>query len=77
MAVIQIDVNDNVAADVRDTLYTFWGGLNNPSNAVKMAFLKSYLAASIKAQYKEVKGRVAGDAARLAASNTADSADIT
>jgi len=55
MAQIIIDVNDNIAADVRDTLCDKWG--YQAGN--KMTFLKTYIAAWIKKEYREYKAESA------------------
>lgn len=77
MATITIDVNDTIAADVRDSLYTYWGGPNNPANAVKMAFLKQQIAIYIKRQYREAKEVAASATAAQTTNNSTASADIT
>lgn len=77
MAQIIIDVNDAIAVDVRDSLYTYWGGSNNPANAVKMAFLKQQIAIYIKRQYREAKEIVASTTAAQTTNNATASADIT
>lgn len=55
MAQIIIDVNDNVAAEVRDVLCNKWG--YNEGN--KMVFLKNYIAAWVKKEYREYKAEEA------------------
>jgi hypothetical protein len=77
MAQLIIDINDTIAADVRDALYTYWGGPNNPSNSVKMAFLKTQLAAYIKRQYREAKETQATQTAAATSNSSTATADIT
>jgi len=55
MAQIIIDVNDNIASDVRDVLCNKWGY----QSGNKMTFLKTYIAAWIKKEYREYKAEEA------------------
>lgn len=77
MADITITVNDNVAVSVRDALCVKWGYTGVNTNQAKMDFLKAFIAAYIKQEYKEQKGKEAGIAASNTAVATADTADIT
>lgn len=77
MAQITIDVNDAIAADVRDSLYTYWGGNGTPTNAQKMAFLKAQIAIYIKRQYREAKEIAASKTAADTTNATTATADIT
>jgi hypothetical protein len=56
MADITITINNAIIADVRDRLCNRWGypGDMGDTNA-KNAFLKSYLAAWVKNEYREQK----------------------
>ena len=87
MATIPIEINDLDLADVRDTLYTRWGGpaeVGDPlapvTNPQKVAFLKARVARFIKDEYKIAKGEAAivqsVDSVREAARTAADSVDI-
>jgi len=55
MAQIIIEVNDNIANDVRDVLCNKWGY----QSGNKMTFLKTYIAAWVKKEYREQKAEEA------------------
>lgn len=82
MADITITINDVDLADVRDVLYTRWGGPADPAptNPQKVAFLKARVARFIKDEYKIAKGEAAVvqsvDSVREAARTAAESVDI-
>ena len=88
MANITITINDANLADVRDTLYTRWGGpaeVGDPlapvTNPQKVAFLKDRVARFIKDEYIIAKGELAIiqdiEQVRTAARAAAESADIS
>lgn len=77
MAQLIIDVNDNIAPDVRDTLCRRYNYSGPDTNPAKMAFLKSYVSADLKSDYSAQKEHEASLAAAAAAATAADSADIS
>lgn len=59
-ASITITITDNgtaTAADIRDTLCSFWGYTGDPNDSAgKLAFLKQFLINKIKNDYAQMKG---------------------
>jgi hypothetical protein len=81
MAQIIIEVNNNVATDVRDTLCAPngpWGYTGSQAdNNAKMAFLKQYIAAWIKTEYQTSKSNIDAKAATIASLISTSTADIS
>lgn len=72
MAQIIIDVNDNIAADVRDVLCDKWGYREGN----KMNFLKTYIARWVKMHYREHKAELSIVSVRDASFISTENADI-
>lgn len=78
MAQLIIEVNDNIAVDVRDTLISRlapeW---SDKSGAEKNAKLKAIIAGQLKSEYLEQKREDATQAAREATEEANKNADIS
>ena len=77
MAQFTINVNNAIAADVRDTLAAEWGYPGDPSdNAAKMEFVRLRVAMYIKEAYRSAKAISSGESARVQSLSNTQNADI-
>lgn len=76
MATVTINIEDPIAADVRDSLCDRFG-YDPLTDGTKMQFLKAIVARYVKREYREHKQSTAAANAAAAAGEAADAAQIT